>query len=56
MNSNELARLPPTPAPSLSHEGDMREKEEVIRKIQPLHGKANRAGHFARDNYSYNHA
>lgn len=47
---------PPTPAPSPSHEDNMREKEEVIRKIQPLHGKANRAGHFPCDNYSYNHA
>lgn len=56
MNSNELARLPPTLAPSPSHEDDVREKEEVIRKIQPLHGKANRAGHFPCDNYSYNQA
>lgn len=31
-------------------------KEEVIRKIQALYGKPNRAGHFPCDNYSYNQA
>lgn len=55
MNSNELARLPQNQL----HLHGMRttgEKEEVIRKAQPLYGKPNRAGHFPCDNYGYNQA
>lgn len=55
MNSNELARLLQTHL----HLHGMRTaggKEEVIRKVQLLNDKPNRASHFPCDNYGYNQA
>lgn len=55
MNSNELARLSQN---QLYFHG-MRAtggKEVVIREVQLLHGKPNRAGHFPSDNYGYKQA